>query len=113
VTDCGHDVQLLGAIAKIAPGIVCAADRDGKPWLRHVHGITRLPEGPKLSLATPFALGSITKSFVAVLALCLQQRGVVDLDGGIRRWLPELPFLQGEPTLRQLLNHSSGYRCYG
>jgi D-aminopeptidase len=112
VTDVGHDVRLAGAISKIAPGIVCAADRNGEPWLRHIHGVERWPDGPTLSPNTSFALGSITKSFVAALALCLQQRGVVDLDDGIRRWLPALPLLQGEPTLRQLLDHSSGYRCY-
>ena len=56
--------------------------------------------------------GSAGKSITAVLALILQQDGMLDLDAPISLWLEEDLLSQIEHsdkmTLRQLLNHTSG-----
>lgn len=52
-------------------------------------------------------LGSLTKTYTAVVALRLIERGILGLDSTLARWLPEYkpaPRL----TLRMLLSHSSG-----
>ncbi len=56
---------------------------------------------------------SVGKSFVAAVALALDQEGALDLDAPIQTWLSDRPWLARLPnhdsiTLRHLLTHSSG-----
>lgn len=59
---------------------------------------------------------SITKTFTAVALLQLRDRGLLDLDDPVVRWVPELRAVHnpwgdtGAITLRHLLSHSSGFR---
>jgi len=57
-------------------------------------------------------IGSISKHFTALLALLLAEEGKIDLDAPIRAYIPELSGPGGEPTVRQLLQHRGGSRCY-
>jgi D-alanyl-D-alanine carboxypeptidase len=56
---------------------------------------------------TPFAVGSITKTFVAALILRLAKEGRLGLDDPVVRWLPTAP-VDPAVTVRQLLDHTSG-----
>jgi D-alanyl-D-alanine carboxypeptidase len=40
--------------------------------------------------------------------MLLTEEGVVSLDDPINKWLPEYPNIDGEITIRQLLNHTGG-----
>lgn len=65
--------------------------------------------------ATPnhrFRLGSVSKVITATLAAQLAAKGMVDLDAGIARYLPDLPAQHHATTLRQLLTHRGGIRHY-
>jgi len=55
-----------------------------------------------------FAIGSITKNFVATLTLELVEEGMLSLDDPLSKWLPEYPHINSEISIRQLLNHTSG-----
>ena len=55
-----------------------------------------------------FAIGSITKNFVAALTLQLVEEGKLSLDDALHTWLPRYPKVDSTITVRQLLNHTSG-----
>ena len=56
-------------------------------------------------------IGSVTKTFVAVVVLQLAEEGLLDLDAGIDGFLPDLPDAE-RITPRQLLQHTSGLGEY-
>ncbi|GGE04313.1 hypothetical protein GCM10011529_08340 [Polymorphobacter glacialis] len=54
-------------------------------------------------------IGSISKSFVALVCLQLASEGKLDLEADIRTILPEAPLPPGAPfTIRDLLDHTTG-----
>ena len=55
---------------------------------------------------TQYRLGSITKTFTAVMVLQLRDEGRLDLDDRIGQHIPEVA--HGSPTIRRLLSHLSG-----
>ncbi|WP_229491478.1 serine hydrolase [Massilia sp. HP4] len=95
-----------------APGLAVGVARHGEVVYRRGFGLASV----ELAVAnTPFTrmrIGSTSKHFTCLAALLLAEEGKLDLDAGVRRHLPELPALDAEPTLRQLMNHTGGYRCH-
>jgi len=62
---------------------------------------------------TRFRIGSLTKSFTALLVLQLVERGDLKLDGAVSDYLPDYPKQTGSKiTVRHLLTHSSGLPDY-
>ncbi|MCZ2343256.1 MAG: serine hydrolase [Bacteroidales bacterium] len=61
---------------------------------------------------TVYRVGSVSKLFTDVAVMQLVERGVLDLDAPITRYLPHFqptnPFNQDAITLRQLMSHRSG-----
>jgi len=95
-----------------APGLVVGVARAGRPLYRQAFGLASVAQGVANTVATRMRIGSTTKHFTCVAALMLAEQGLLDLDAGIRRWLPDVAVPSGEPTLRQLMTHTSGLRCY-
>jgi len=59
----------------------------------------------------PLNVGSVTKTFVAVVALQLMQEGKLQLDQKLDHWFPAVP-QAGRIRLRDLLRHTSGLNEY-
>ncbi|AWN74622.1 serine hydrolase domain-containing protein [Legionella anisa] len=77
-----------------------------------VHGTMGYP--PLSQPITPnnlFDIGSITKSFTALILLQLQTEDKLTLDDPLGKWLPQYPNWKNV-TLRQLLNMTSGIPNY-
>ncbi len=55
-----------------------------------------------------FGIGSNTKTFVSTLMLKLQENGLLDLDDTIGTWIQGVANVNGQITIRQMLNHTSG-----
>ena len=70
------------------------------------------PSGEKAwSVDTVSALGSVTKTFTAVVIMQLVEEGKLSLDDTIDTWFPEQP--NGDRiTIRMLLSHTSGIANY-
>jgi D-alanyl-D-alanine carboxypeptidase len=69
------------------------------------------PASGPVDLDTPWNVGSVTKTFVAVVVLQLAEQGLIDLDAGIEGYMPDLAGAD-RITPRQLLQHTSGLNEY-
>ncbi len=95
-----------------APGLVVGINRGGEGLYRRGFGMASLEHALANTPATRMRIGSTTKHFTCLAALLLVREAKLDIDASIRTYIPELPALEGEPTLRQLMSHTGGYRCY-
>ncbi|MBY8606684.1 serine hydrolase domain-containing protein [Burkholderia arboris] len=113
-----HDIvtQLDALFARFnkcdEPGLVVAVAHQGEVLYRRGFGMASLEHGVANTPATRLRIGSTSKHFTCLAALLLAEDGKLDIDAGIRTYLPELPLLAGDPSLRQLMTHTGGYRCY-
>ncbi|MGX6605109.1 serine hydrolase domain-containing protein [Micromonosporaceae bacterium Da 78-11] len=80
------------------------ADRD--PWTLTV-GSSGDPAHP-LDADTRFRIGSVTKTFTAVLVMQARDDGLLDLDQPVSAYL-DVP-AHGDATIRALLSHTAGYQ---
>ena len=92
------------------PGAVAAVVDNGE--LAHVHtvGMANLSHGVPWQRGTISNIGSVTKQFTAMGVLTLQAQGKMSLDDDIRTHIPELRDFGTPVTIRNLLNHTGGYR---
>jgi D-alanyl-D-alanine carboxypeptidase len=73
------------------------------------HGISKV--GVPIDTDMIFGIGSNTKTFIAVALLKMQEEGLINLDDKISTWISH-PHVNGNITIRQLLNHTSGIHSY-
>ncbi|MCZ0988170.1 serine hydrolase domain-containing protein [Streptomyces diastatochromogenes] len=86
-----------------APSLVAAVVRDGRAvW----HGSRSSVDGHGPDENVQYRIGSITKTFTAVLVLRLRDEGVLDLGDPLEKHLPGTG--AGEATIAELLAHTSG-----
>ncbi|MGZ3100206.1 serine hydrolase domain-containing protein [Streptomyces sp. H72] len=85
------------------PSLVAAVVRDGRVvW----HGARTSVDGHGPDEDVQYRIGSITKTFTAVLVLRLRDEGVLDLTDALEKHLPGTG--AGEATIAELLAHSGG-----
>jgi CubicO group peptidase (beta-lactamase class C family) len=95
-----------------APGLVVGVARAGKLVYRKGFGLASIEHGVANTPWTRMRIGSTSKHFTCLAALLLVEDGKLDIDVGVRTYLPELPETKPEPTLRQFMQHTSGLRDY-
>jgi len=61
---------------------------------------------------TRFRVGSVSKTLTATVAARLVQRGTLDLDAPIQRYVKSFPRKRGVVSVRRLLAHTAGIRHY-
>jgi CubicO group peptidase (beta-lactamase class C family) len=101
----GSDAQIKDVLADL---VDTAADRGRLPSLVAAVGLGRRPWWTReVGLAgRQYRIGSITKTFTAVLVMRLRDEGRLDLDDAVSAHLPDAPF--GGRSIRSLLAHCSG-----
>src|SRR5207253_572252 len=86
--------------------------QDGQVVLEHGYGFRdrahRLPVTPN----TLFAIGSATKAFTNTALSMLREKGLIDFDQPIRKYLPDFRMsdeaVASQITLKDMLSHQSG-----
>ncbi len=123
VTGCREQVPMAEKMAKPfqetldqqrteleVPGISAAVILpDGTTWL----GVSgKSSDSEAMTSAMLFGLGSVTKTYIAALILQLAEEGNLSVKDSVGQWIPELGQIDGNITIRQLLNHTSGLYRY-
>ena len=89
-----------------APAVSAGIVRDGAlVWSTHV-GSARLDPVATPTDDTQYMIGSITKTFTAVLIMALRDAGRLSLDDRLETYLPQTR--HGAVTIRSMLAHASG-----
>ncbi|MEV6900805.1 serine hydrolase domain-containing protein [Amycolatopsis sp. NPDC051372] len=107
-----NPASLAGAIAGLpnaqATGALVQVRGSAGAW-SGVSGTADLSTGAPVPANAHFRIGSITKTFTAVVVLQLAAEHRLDLDAPVQRYLPGLlPANYPRITVAQLLNHTSG-----
>jgi D-alanyl-D-alanine carboxypeptidase len=94
------------------PGVsVAVVFPDGTIWTG-TSGLADVAKGIPVTRETPFALASISKSFVAGVVMGLIEEGRLHLGDAVARLLPDVRLgsssIDPRITVRQLLDHTSG-----
>jgi CubicO group peptidase (beta-lactamase class C family) len=93
------------------PGFAIGVVRNGKLIYAKGFGVARLGGNTPVTSRSLFHMASVTKTFVATAVMQLVEKGKIDLDSPLIRYLPYFR-LNDERyraiTIRQMLSHTSG-----
>ncbi len=84
--------------------------KNGELVFSRAYGMANLTHGIPYEVNTPTNIGSVSKQFTAMAILLLEQQGKLSLEDDVRKHIPELPDLGQVVTLKNMLNHTNGFR---
>ncbi len=88
--------------------------QDGDVLFAKAYGYASRQLSVRNTLQTKFHIASMTKMFIAMVALRLSEQGQISLDAHPATYMPELVVLDRDVTLHHLLSHTSGLQdIYG
>ncbi|MBL0355383.1 MAG: serine hydrolase [Chitinophagaceae bacterium] len=90
-------------------GTVLYAEK-GKVLYKKAFGIIDNRTNQPLTTASSFNLASVTKQFMTMCIMILQERGQLQFDDNCRKYIPELPY--DSITIQNLMTHTSGIPEY-
>ncbi|MFT4033606.1 MAG: serine hydrolase domain-containing protein, partial [Siphonobacter sp.] len=90
-------------------GVVLIADY-GKPLYHKAFGYKNFDTKAEMTTSAIFELASVSKQFTAMTIMLLQEKGKLNYDDLIDKYIPGLPY--PGITIRHLLNHTSGLPDY-
>jgi D-alanyl-D-alanine carboxypeptidase len=97
--------------AQDIPGAAAAVVAGGRVVWVGESGLAAVRSREPVRPDTLFAIGSVTKPFVAGLVVQLAATGLLSLEDPLSRWMPHFPGAR-RITLRQLLDQTSGLDDY-
>ena len=98
----------LMMLKKHIPAVSVAVLKDGKMLKMQSYGLANIETDSPTKSQTVYKLGSLSKQFIAVAVMLLQQDGKINLDDRVSRYLDSLPPAWQSITIRNLLTHTSG-----
>jgi CubicO group peptidase (beta-lactamase class C family) len=94
------------------PGVAIGIYHKGKEWTDGF-GVTSIEHPLPVTADTLFQTGSISKTFTGTLIMMLVERGKLDLDAPVRKYLKDFrvkdKHVSKKVTVRQLLTHMGGW----
>jgi CubicO group peptidase (beta-lactamase class C family) len=101
-----------GMRAYAVPGVAVSIWAGGQEYVKG-YGVTNVDHPVAVDGDTVFRIGSTTKTFTGTTMMRLVEQGKVDLDAPVRHYIPGFAVadasVSAAVTVRQLLNHTSGW----
>lgn len=110
----GEIMTLVEASQRSAPypGVAVAVRRGNVPVLEMGFGLADIENNVAATSGSVFQIGSLTKSFTALLIAQLAVEGVIDLDAPLSTYFPEYEGPAADIPVHHFLNHTSGVVNY-
>ena len=93
------------------PGLALGVVKSGRLIYAQGFGVTKIGETSPVTARSLFHMASVTKTFVATAVMQLVERGKIDLEAPLTRYVPYFRLADERYraiTIRQMLSHTSG-----
>lgn len=101
------DKYILENLEEGTPGLAVLVAKDGEVLFKKGYGYANIENKTVVNTETKFRIGSVTKQFIAVAILKLQEAGKLNVQDKLSKFVPEFP-RGDEVTIHHLLTHTSG-----
>lgn len=102
--------SIFSSFNTTTPGIAVTILKDGKVIAKKAYGMASLEHNAPFTHNTvvrlPYSEG---REFLAITAAIMEMEGILSLNDQVRKYFPKLPDWAEQVTLRDLLNHCSGF----
>ncbi len=105
------EIGSRSVVGSAAPGVTIAVARGTQIVYLKGFGKSNVENDVPASGDTRYPIGSNTKQFTSASILMLQDRGLLNINDRLSKYLPEIPHAN-EVTIRNLLTHAGGYAEY-
>ena len=106
------DAVFAGIDAASQPGCAAGVIHNAEYIHKAGYGLANLEYGIPISSKSVFRMGSVSKQFTAMAIAILAERGDLDLDADVHKYLPDLIEYGHEVTIRQMVHHIAGMGDY-
>ena len=84
----------------------------GKVIVDKCYGYANIENKVPITQDSVFHVASISKQFTAMAIAMLHEQGKLDIDDDVRKYIPDCIGFDTPVTIRQLVNHLTGFRCH-
>ena len=95
-----------------SPGCALGIVRNGQLIYAKGYGMADLEHDIPITPSSVFYIASVSKQFITMSILLLEEQGKLDLDDSIQKYLPDFPEYEAPLTIRNFIHHTSGVRDY-
>lgn len=95
-----------------APGATFLISKKGNIIYKKAFGLSNLELNVPMQTENVFEIGSMTKQFTAISILMLVEKGKLNLDDDITKYIPDYPTKGHKITVHHLLTHTSGIKDF-
>lgn len=95
-----------------APGATFLISKNGKIVYKKAFGLSNLELNLPMHTESVFEIASMTKQFTAISILMLLEKGKLNLDDEITKFIPDYPTNGHKITVHHLLTHTSGIKDF-
>jgi CubicO group peptidase (beta-lactamase class C family) len=102
--------SIFSSFSQSTPGIAVTVLKNGKVIAKKAYGLA------SLEFKVPFTHSTIVRmaysegrEFIAIAAVLMEKEGIINLNDKVRKYFPELPEWSEPVTIKDLLNHQSGF----
>lgn len=94
------------------PGASFLIAKGGNIVYKKAFGLSNLELNVAMNADNVFEIGSLTKQFTAVSILMLMEKGKLNLEDTITKYIPDYPTQEHRITIHHLLTHTSGIKNF-